>query len=331
MRTVDAITMLLTNAQRFLLITHKDPDTDGIGSMLALGQSLSQAGKETLLLSQEPLRPPLGFLKGADRVVTRVGAGRMFDAVVVLDCAEKGRMGNAVDHLKRDVPLVNIDHHETNDHFGTLNLVEPMRSSTGELVFSVIQAAGLPMDPDIADNLFAAIQGDTGSFRYANTTASALRVAAELVDRGADPWGITRKVMDTHSLARLRLLRMALDTIQLYHEGSIAVMVLTRNMMEAAGAHSADTDQFVDYPRFVRGVELGVLIREIDPNGCKFSLRSNEWVDAARLASRFEGGGHARAAGFTYEGPVPVALSAFMKEADRFLNGTPDGWDTLDR
>ncbi len=324
MMCLHRIAAVLTDEHRFLLMTHKDPDADGIGSMLALGKSLSDAGKETTLLSQEPLRPPLNLLEGAGQVVTRVDADQVFDVAVVLDCAEKERLGYSADQLRDQLPLINIDHHETNDRFGTLNLIEPESSSTGELVFGVIQAAGLPIGPDVAGNLFAAIQGDTGSFRYANTTARALRVAADLVDRGADPWGISRKVMDSHSLPRLRLLKMALDTIQLHHKGRVAIMTLTRKMLEEAGAHEADSDQFVDYPRFVRGVELGVLIREIGADACKFSLRSNTWVNAARLASRFGGGGHERAAGFTYHGPVTVAENAFLKEAERFLDGICD-------
>jgi bifunctional oligoribonuclease and PAP phosphatase NrnA len=318
------ISAALRKAHQFLIVTHEHPDTDGIGSMLALGKSLSDAGKEATLLTQEPLRPPLSLLQGAARVVTRLEPGRVFDAVVVLDCAQRERLGEVVRQVKDQLPLINIDHHETNDHFGTLNLVEPKGSSTGELVFEVIQAAGFPISPEVACNLFAAIQGDTGSFRYSNTTASALRAAAGLVERGADPWTISRGVMDAYGIARLRLLKMALDTVQLRHQGLIGVMTLTRDMFEAAGAHEADSEQFVDYPRFVRGVEIGVLIRETDADACRFSLRSNEWVNAADLAARFGGGGHARAAGFTYQGTVTAGLADFLEEAGRFLDETCD-------
>lgn len=324
MTSLDRIAAVLTDQRRFLLMTHKDPDADGIGSMLALGKCLSDAGKEATLVSEAVLRPPLNFLEGANEVVTRLDPAREFDAALVLDCADKARLGDAAVYLKNYRLLINIDHHETNDYFGTLNLVDPTSSSTGEKVFQVIQTAGLPMGPDAAGNLFAAIQGDTGSFRYSNTTARALRVAADLVERGADPWDISRRVMDTHSLARLRLLKLALNTIQLRHKGQIAIMTLTRKMLKEAGAHDADSDQFVDYPRFIRGVELGVLIRETAEDACKFSLRSNNRLNAAQLASRFEGGGHARAAGFTYDGPVTAALTDFLKEAEGVLDGTCD-------
>jgi len=320
----DEIAAALTQGQRFLLLTHQDPDADGVGSVLALGKSLSEAGKETTLLFQAPLRPPLCFLKGTDRAVTQLDPGQVLDAAVVLDCAEKNRLGRAADYLYKDLPLINIDHHETNDRFGTLNLIDPESSSTAELLFGVIRAADFPIGPEAAENLFAAIQGDTGSFRYGNTTARTFRTAAELVDLGAVPWDISRRIRDNHSMARLRLLGMALETICLRLQGRIAVMTLTRGMMEEAGAHEADTEEFVDYPRFVRGVELGVLIRETEQNTIKVSIRSNDWVNAARLAARFGGGGHARAAGFTYHGAAGTALALFLKEARRFLDGTRD-------
>ena len=277
MTSLDTIAAVLTDEHRFLLMTHKDPDADGVGSMLALGKSLSDAGKAATLLSQEPLRAPLSFLKGAGQVVTRVNADRVFDVALVLDCAEKERLGCAVDQLKDHLLVINIDHHETNDHFGTLNLVEPESSSTGELVFGLIQAAGLPIGADVAENLFAAIQGDTGSFRYSNTTARALRVAADLVERGRGTLGPIPEGDGQPQYARLRLLKMALETIYLRHKGRIAVMTLTRKMLKEAGAHEADSEQFVDYPRFVRGVELGVLVRETGADECKFSVRSNDW------------------------------------------------------
>lgn len=324
MKGLDRIVVALKEGRRFLIMTHEDPDTDGVGSMLALGQSLSHSGKETTLLLSRSLRPPLSLLEGADRVVTGVDAGTELDAAVVLDCADQERLGSARSYLREGIPIINIDHHETNNRYGTLHLVDPGSSSTGELVFEVIQTAGLPLGPDVAGNLFAAIQGDTGSFKYANTTARALRIAADLVDRGADPWEITRKVLDSHSLPRLRLLKAALDTVEVCHGGRIAVMTLTRRMMEETGAHEGDSEQFVDYPRFIRGVELGVLLREIGPDAWKFSLRSNTYLHAARLASRFGGGGHARAAGFSCQSPPGIALSAFLREAERFLNGASD-------
>ena len=321
MRSFGRIAAVLAEGKRFLLMTHEDPDADGIGSMLALGKSLRDAGKDVTLFAEEPIRSPLDLLKGADGIVNRLDSDCDFDVSVALDCAEKGRLPDLEGHLIHHRCLINIDHHETNDFFGTLNLVASESSSTGELVFRLIQAAGLPMDPDVAENIFAAIQMDTGSFRYGNTTAEALRVAADLMEQGANPWEISRKVMDSYSLPRLRLLEMALGTIEFHHEGQIGMMMLSQEMFQRAGALQVDSERFVDYPRFVFGVELGVLIRETGENDYKFSLRSNSRLNVARLASRFGGGGHVRAAGFRYSGSVTAVKKDFLKEASRFLDG----------
>ncbi|MBW1779846.1 MAG: bifunctional oligoribonuclease/PAP phosphatase NrnA [Deltaproteobacteria bacterium] len=322
MTSVGRIAAVLAEEKRFLLMTHKAPDVDGIGSMLALGQSLHDAGKEVVLLTESPVPHPLNLLEGTDGIVNSLDPERDFDVAIALDCAGKERLGAADWHVKEYRHVINIDHHETNDSFGTLNLIAPESSSTGELVFRLIQAAALPMGPDVAENIFAAIQGDTGSFRYSNTTPEALRMAADLMERGASPWDISRKVMDGYGLPRLKLLEMGLSTIEFHHEGQIAMMTLCRDMFQRAGAEPVDSERFVDYPRFVFGVELGVLIREIGENDCKFSLRSNSRLNVARLASRFGGGGHVRAAGFSHRGPVQAIKNDFLREAGRFLDGT---------
>ena len=324
------IAAVLAQGRRFLIMTHKDPDGDGIGSMLALGRSLSKAGKEAVLMTQEPVSPPLNLLKGAQNIRESLPSGGGFDAAVVLDCAERSRLGKFTGELARNRVVINIDHHVTNESFGDLNLVHPESSSTGELVFRLIESAGLPMDPEIAGNLFAAVQTDTGSFRYSNTTPEAMRTAADLMELGADPWEISTTVMDSHSLPRLRLLEMALGTVELHHGGEISTMVLSERMFRETGTLLSDSERFVEYPRFILGVELGVLIRQTGKNDCKISLRSNRWLDVASLASRFGGGGHARAAGFEAHGSLEDVKKNFLTEAGRFLDGKRDTRNTPD-
>ncbi|MFP4087945.1 MAG: DHH family phosphoesterase [Desulfobacteraceae bacterium] len=319
---ISEIATLLKDGVRFLLLTHVDPDADGIGSMLALGRSLSDGGKEVVLVTPEPLPEPLNRLQDADRIVSGHPEGR-FDVVAALDCAEKERLGSLADHVDGPAYTVNIDHHDTNDGFGMLNLNDPAASSTGELVFRILQKAGFPICKDAAANLFAAIQADTGSFRYSNTTAGAMRTAAELIDLGAKPWEISRDIMDGYGMARLKLLELALATMEFYFEGRLGMMILDRHMFTLTGAEPIDCERFVDYPRFVRGVEIAAVIREIGKHRYKCSLRSNTRVNVARLASDFGGGGHQRAAGFECHGSVDRIKRDFLTEAGRFLNGIP--------
>jgi phosphoesterase RecJ-like protein len=316
------ITVALRNGRSFLLATHKDPDVDGIGSMLALGKALMEAGKHVVLLTGAPVPTPYLGLNGADRVVQSVDSKTVFDAVVVLDCSDLERLGEVRNYFESCNGLINIDHHETNSFFGDLNLVDIHSSSTGELVFQVIKQGGFSLGHAIAENIFAAIQTDTGSFRYENTTPACLKIAAEMIEHGAKPWELSRRVTGGYGVSRLRLLEMALGTLEFHHEGKIGMMTLFLETFGKAGADVADSERFVDYPRFVSGVELAVLIRQTGENDFKFSLRSNSLVNVARLAARFGGGGHARAAGLECHGPLSVLKANFLKEAVWFLDGT---------
>ncbi len=315
------IVEILRKGKNFLLTTHKDPDGDGIGSMLALGSVLRNAGKKVVLVTNEPVPSPFDELQGADMISENFNDADGFDGVIILDCAEKSRLGGLLKRLEPLRPWINIDHHETNDLFGDLNLIDGHSSSTGELVYGIIKECGYPITYDVAENLFAAIQTDTGSFKYDNTTSSAFRAAAELVDKGASPWEISKKLVDSHDLSRLKLLEMALGTIEIHHGGKIALMVLSKEMFDRAGADRMDSERFVDYARFIRGVEIAALIRQTGHNEYKFSLRSNNYVNVAQLAGSFGGGGHAKAAGFDCKGNIDRLKRTFIDEAIRFLDG----------
>ncbi len=321
--TESRIVDILRDGRRFLMTTHVDPDADGIGSMLGLGVSLSRAGKEAVMVTPEPLEAPLSLLPEADRIVQTFSAESHYDAIFVLDCGELQRMGSLRFVAERKETTVCIDHHKTNDFFADINLVEPKSSSTGELVYRILKRGGFPLETVTANNLFAAIQTDTGSFRYQNTSSRALGIAAELVALGASPWEISRIVLEGYSVSRLKLLQAALGTLEFHEDGRIGLMTITSRMFKETGARRIDSERFVDYPRFVSGVEVSVLIREVENKGFKFSLRSNNHVDVADLASHFGGGGHARAAGFEREGAIDVVKREFLQEAVRYLNGTP--------
>jgi phosphoesterase RecJ-like protein len=328
--SLNEIAGILKDKRTFLLATHIDPDADGIGSMLALGLAFIHAEKEVVLFTKEPVPSPINSLKGSDRIVHSRDSTKDFDAVVVLDCADRNRVSGFKDCLEGLKPLINIDHHETNSHFGDLNLVDTGSSSTGELVFHLIKLAGLPISFDVAENLFAAIQTDTGSFRYNNTTPECLNIAAELMSYGVKPWALSRRIMDGYGRSRLRLLEMALGTARFYHEGKVGIMMVTREMFEKARAERVDSERFVDYPRYVLGVEIAALIRQTGENEYKFSMRSNGDVNVARLASRFGGGGHSRAAGFECQGSIEVLKEKFLLEAAQFLDGISQRRNTLD-
>ena len=316
---------ILKSEKRFVLMTHKDPDMDGLGSMLAFGKSLSDAQKDVCMLTPKAVNPPLVFLNGANRLTTRPPDFETDrDVLLALDCAEVKRLGSCQDFWNREKGLrVNIDHHESNTLFGRYNLVDPAASSTGEMVFELLKKGNFPMDEDIAENLFAAIKSDTGSFTYSNTTRAAFQASADLMAYGVRPWDISQRLIHGYGAVRLRLMELALASVEFHHDGQVGLMTLTKEMLKRAGARETDGEGFVDLPRFVQGVELGALVREKGKNAFKFSLRSNRWLNVAALAASFGGGGHVNAAGFSFEGEYGVVKRDFLAEAGRMLNAGP--------
>lgn len=320
---LDKAAAILTQGRRFLILTHREPDGDAVGSMLALGQALRQTGRKAVMWLAEPPHVPFTRLDGAETITSVDDQDGRFDAVWVLDCGRATRIGAAPGWLKEFKPLVNVDHHASNECFGDVNLVDAQASSTGELIYRLLRHAALKIDRGMAENLFAALQTDTGAFRYGNTTAASFRMAAELVELGVDPWDMSQRLLGGYGVPRLQLLALVLESLEMHHEGQVGMLTLTRRMFERTGAHRLDSEGFVEVARFLAGVELAVLIRQTGPHAFKFSLRSNGRLDVAQLARRFGGGGHARAAGFECEGALGRVKRAFLEETHRFLNAPP--------
>jgi len=318
---LDDIATIVKRGKRFFLASHKDPDGDAIGSLLALGEALILSGKEVVLFNEGPVPDSMAFLVGSERIVDRFNpeSESEFDALFILDCGTLERLGGISSSICNIKPLINIDHHENNSQFGDVNLVDTHSSSVGEIIYRLIQVADLPMSKNIAENLFVAIQTDTGSFRYGNTTKEAFAIAGEMVGWGVSPWKISRRVMDEYSLKKLRLLELTLKTIEIFHAGKVGLITITQQMSSKAKADNFDSERFVDYPRFISGVEIGVLIKELGKDYYKFSLRSNDWVNVADLAYHFGGGGHPKAAAFTRHGRLDSIKQEFLDKAHEVL------------
>ncbi len=302
-----------------MIMTHKDPDADGIGSMLALGKVLLNENKDVVLFTDEPVHSPVNLLIGYERIVHHVAFERDFDVVITLDCGDRKRVGGPYRDVDCNATVINIDHHESHDLFGDLNLADSNSSSTAELVYRVIKDAGFSIDYDIADNIFTAIQADTGSFKYENTSPETFKIAAEMMEYGVEPQQISTRMMEEYSLAKIKLLEIALGEVEFYNEGRIGMVILSSDMFEKAQARLEDSGNFIDYLRDVSGVELAVLALEKGENIYKFSMRSNNKVNVATLASFFGGGGHAKAAGFECHNSKGTLKKDFLKQAGRLL------------
>lgn len=307
----------LADCRTVLLSVHKNPDGDALGSQLALMRALEKTGKQVTAHNLDPVPETYRFLPGNDRITSGPDVSGTFDAFVVLD-ADPPRTGlfNGAWPART---LINIDHHVTNPKEWALSWLDPEATATGEMIYRLITKAGIPMDRDIALCLYTSIFTDTGSFRYSNTTAESMRIAAALIDAGADPWLVTEHVYESYAFRRILLLGQVLAGAQRSPDGRIAWVLITDDMYRQTGTTAEDTDNFVNFVRSIKGVEIAVLFRQTAADQYKISLRSKGRVDLTGMATTLGGGGHKNAAGGVIDGPFPEVRDRVIAAAVRVL------------
>jgi phosphoesterase RecJ-like protein len=293
-----------------LLFAHVYPDGDVLGSQLGLGLALRSFGRAVTFACAHPVSDPFHFLPGAADVQQWKTGRNGFDLVIALDCPDPARLGGLLEGTRGPgVRVLNIDHHGDNRRYGDVNWVDTRAAATGEMVYDLLEAAGLPLTTEVAVNLYTAIVTDTGSFRYSNTTAKTLRVAARLVEAGVDPAHVATAVYETRHLGGLRLLGQVLQGVETDPDGSVAWLVLHRAQAESPDLPEAE--EFVNYPRSLRTAKVAVLFRELR-DAVKVSLRAKGEVNVARIAARLGGGGHPNAAGLILPGGLADAKTVVL-------------------
>lgn len=305
MGSVRDVAAAIEGRERFLLSLHRSPDGDSVGSTLAMGLVLSGRGGSVTMVTTDPVPRAYRFLPGTDRFEDPDTVSGPWDAAVIIDCGSLDRTGRARGLVEACPVVVNIDHHETNTGFGHVNWVDADRASAGQMILELMEVMGLEPDTEQALALYTAISTDTGFFTYPSTTAAVLRVAAGLVDRGADPGLVSANVNESRSPASLRILGVALGSVVV--DDGVAWMSLSRSDLESTDASPEDINGIVNYARSLHGIEVGILFVEQESGQVKVSLRSRE-ADVARVAETLGGGGHPRAAGCIVRGPLADAV-----------------------
>jgi phosphoesterase RecJ-like protein len=315
----------LRTHDRPLLMTHIRPDADGLGAQLALRETLSALGKKPRVAIASKLPPRYGFLDPDRKVIEdfRPADFADRDSVVVLDTGTWNQLGDFGDWLKASpLPRAVVDHHRTQDDLGGLQLVDTAAESTGRLAHEIIRALGATITPAAANHLFMAVATDTGWFRHPNATPRTFTLAAELVEAGANPTLLYEQLYEAAPLARLRLVGVALERLQVRMNGKVAYTEITLADYAATGAVPGDTEDLINYPRSVEGVEVALLFIEQPGGGTKISFRAKS-ADVSRLAERFGGGGHKLAAGARTDDPLPRTRDAVLKAVEDELRGQP--------
>ena len=303
---LDELIALLEAPADTLIIFHRNPDADAVGSAFALSNVLEQLGSPTRCVCQDEVPDNLQFLMNSTQesvLVEAVLADFEPVRIISVDTASRAQMGTLADLFGESVDVM-IDHHEQDDPYGAQCYIRPNAAATGEILFDLIKRLAeeerITVDEAMCIDLYAAISGDTGCFRYSNVTPKTHVRAAELVASGIDCADINRRLFENKSLERLRAQSAAISNMELFADGKIAVVTFPYALKIALGLSDADLDALVDIPRSLSGVEVALCIRQPLPEGkFRVSCRSNGAYDVAALCRKFDGGGHARAAGCT--------------------------------
>ncbi len=313
---IEAVARAIAAGDDYVVATHENPDGDALGSMLAMELALEQLGKKSTMYL--PGSGPIPFeyrfmvLDGLVRADPSELIGR---SLIAVDAANEIRLGADQRLVSEASSVVVIDHHHDNSRFGDPNLIVAEASSTGEVLKDVFDALGVRLTPEIAEALYIAVVTDTGRFQYANTSPKTLRLAAELLEAGADAHRIFQHVYESIELSKLKLLARALANVEVFEGGRLVVSHLQRIDFEATGAMSGASEGVIDSLRAVAGVEMSVLIQEPpERDGLRVSLRSSrDRLDVSEIAREFGGGGHRQAAGFSSKLSIPELVEKLRK------------------
>lgn len=290
----------------FLVVSHVSPDGDAIGSTSAVGFILQLLGKTYTLINDGRTPKKYQMLLGGQPIVdySLVPPSRRFGRVIAVDCADFSRIGGVHNVFDEGVQLLNIDHHPTNDLFGSVNLVHPDAAATVEIIFELGQQLGIQWTKPLAASIYAGLLTDTGGFRYSNTSPNVLSIAEKMLRAGAEGAVLAEQLLETMTYPQMQLLRDALSTLEFAKDRQIAWLSVSQETLSRIGASDEDSEGLVNIPRNVEGVQVGMMFKEKDTNLFKVSLRSAGKVDVAQIAKRLGGGGHVRAAGCTVEGTL---------------------------
>jgi phosphoesterase RecJ-like protein len=321
---MDPIIRHLKNSNHVLLVSHTNPDGDAIGSLIAMGLALDALHKKTALYNESPIPAVYRFLPAINRISGKLNATEPYDAAIILDCGDLTRVGKAVSILNRIPLIINVDHHTTNTGFGDFQRIDTRACATAEIIYYLIKEMAVPIDMAIATSLYTGILTDTGSFRFSNTNKAAFSICEEMVALGVEPYKVAQHVFGTYSLGRIKLLNLAIDSIEISSNGKLSMMILTRDMLDETGTQPEDIDGFINYAKRIEDVKVAALIHELrdgknrlkHPNQYHVSLRSDGSVDVAAIATAFGGGGHCSAAGFSIQAPLADIKSELLGIAD---------------
>ena len=312
----ETVVSRLLGADDILILCHKNPDGDTLGSGAALCLALRRLGKTAAVLCSDPIPAMYAFLP-----ITVFDGSFAPRFVVAVDVAgiqlfgDKNNMPRYAEHVD-----LCIDHHASNSGYAYESLVDGSAAAAAELLTALIPELGVELTPDIAACLYTGLATDTGCFRFTNTTAATHRAAAALIEAGADVATLNERLFECRSHARMEAERMALESLEYYYGDRCAMICLTWDQIQAAGVAGAELEDLTSLPRSIEGVEVGLTLRQQKDGSYKISVRTGNQTNACSIARRLGGGGHPRAAGCEISGNLDNAKHAILDEVKKELD-----------
>lgn len=304
---------MLEKIDNILILTHRNPDGDAVGSMFALYYTLKEMGKNVRCVI-DTVSPSLSF-PVCDEAFSEFAP----DYVISCDLADKALLTPETLSLYGDRIYLAIDHHASRKPFAENEYVDENAAAACEAIYYILEEAGVEISSDTANALYLGIATDTGCFRYPNTTAKTLSAAAALVEKGVNNGEINRIVFETKTKAYVQFEALAMNSLKMHFDGKCALLVITQEMYRKTGTSEADTHNIASLPRQIEGVLAGIVIKEKTDGGYKISIRSNEPVSAAEICSVFGGGGHRLAAGCELQGHLPDVINSVLSVVGKVL------------
>lgn len=312
----------IMSQNRFLVVSHVSPDGDAIGSTLAVGAMLAQLGKSAVMANEGEAPLKFAMLEGHGDILNygishSAGSRPKFDCVIAVDCADYQRIGLVREWFPHQVPLLNIDHHPTNDSYGSVNVVRSSAAATAEVLYDLAAVLGIAWTRPLADCVYTGLLTDTGGFRYSNTTPQVLQIASEMLKYGVDGNDLADQLLEKLTYSHVMVLQKALAKLAFSEDKRIAWMSVSLEEVKEAGADNGDLEGLVNYPRNIEGVEVGLFFKQAETDKWKVSFRSAGLADVAAIAQKFGGGGHVRAAGCTVTGTLEQVTGQVLQEVRR--------------
>ena len=307
---------VLREHNKFAVLSHVRPDGDALGSTLALALSLKELGKDVRAWNEEGMLEKYGFLARAELLTKPPTTPEDFDVAIALDTAVQNRLGTTTAAVGSAKLWINIDHHPSNPRYGDLVYIDPTAPATGQILFEFLTHQKFPITAAIAENLYAAISTDTGSFQYPNTTTRTFEIAGELVRRGVDVGRISQLLYENFPRRRIELLRDLLATMRFACDGKLAYFSLSQASAQALGVIPEDNEGLIDHLRAIHGVIVAIFFEELTDGKVRVSMRSKiEAVDVCAICTQFGGGGHVLAAGARVRGTLPEVEKKIVEQA----------------